>query len=72
MVLHRLKCQRPVCTCMRVTYPHRPGSLPLCEVNPMSDALKASLEGATDEEVLDIADEIAFSKPGRRAVVCPF
>lgn len=72
MVLHVLACRRPLCHCLRVTHPHRPGSFPLCEQNPMSDALKASREGATDQEVAEIALEIALTRPGRRAVECPF
>lgn len=72
MVLHRLHCDRPVCTCMRVIHPHRPGSYPLCEANPMSDVLLALLNGVSDEEALDIAVEIALTTKGRPSVACPF
>lgn len=72
MVLHRLACKRPLCHCLRVTHPHRPGSYPLCEQNPMSDVLQALLQGVSDEEALDIAVEIALTKPGLPSVACPF
>lgn len=72
MVLHRLKCTRPVCHCLRVPHPHRPGGYPLCECNPMSDVLKAVLEGASEEQALEIAVEIAFDRPGQRSINCPF
>lgn len=72
MVLHILKCKREVCNCLRVPHPHRPTSYPLCERNPMSDVLQALLMGVSDEEALDIAVEIALTKPGRAAVACPF
>lgn len=72
MVLHRLKCVRPVCDCLRVPHPHRPGGFPLCEQNPDSDVLLAIAHGATTEEAMDISIEIALTRPGRRAVQCPF
>lgn len=72
MVLHRLKCERPLCHCLRVTHPHRPGSFPLCECNPMSDALLALLSGVSDEEAFDIAVEIAFQHQGIASTACPF
>lgn len=72
MVLHRLQCERPVCECLRVPHPHRPGSYPLCAHRPMSDVLLAVLQGASDEQAAEIAAEIAFTQPGTRSVACPF
>lgn len=72
MVLHVMGCKRPLCHCMRVTHPHRPGSYPLCEKNPMSDALIAALMGATEEQVEDVIADIAWHTPGKPAKVCPF
>jgi hypothetical protein len=72
MVLHVLKCKRPLCHCLRVTHPHRPGSYPLCEQSLYSDVLKAALEGASEEEVDDIFLEIVLANPGKPSKVCPF
>lgn len=72
MVKHRLACIRPVCNCLRVPHPHRPGSYPLCEQNPMGDVLKALLEGMSEEDALELAADIAFNNPGRPSTVCPF
>ena len=72
MVLHVMQCKRPLCHCLRVPHPHRPGSFPLCEANPNSDVLLAALHGATAEQCADIALEIAWTRPGKRATVCPF
>ncbi|MFV0676687.1 hypothetical protein [Variovorax sp. tm] len=60
-----------LCRCGGYHYEHRPGS-PYCERNPMSAALLASRHGASDEEVFDIALEIALTTPGRAFAACPF
>ena len=78
MVLHRLECERPLCTCMRVTFPHRPGSLPLCEQAPMSDVRLALRQGATEEQAEEIFLELALTGQGFKATkgggpqACPF
>ena len=72
MVKHELKCSRPVCHCLSVTHPHRPGSYPLCEHNPMSGLLLAVRAGTDAEEAADIAADIAFNVKGRPSVACPF
>jgi hypothetical protein len=73
MVLHRLKCPRPICHCLTgATYPHRPGSTLTCEGNPMSGMHLAVLHGATPEEAADIALEIALAGGGKPSTVCPF
>lgn len=60
-----------LCKCGGYHYQHRPGS-PFCEQNPMSDLLIAARYGATDEQLLDIAAEIAFTRPGKTSIECPF
>jgi hypothetical protein len=72
MVLHIFKCKRPLCHCLRVTHPHRPGSFPLCEQNFYSDILKAALEGATREDVENILLERAWDHGGVSSKECPF
>lgn len=72
MVMHRLTCTRPLCHCLHVTHPHRPGSYPLCAQNPMSGVLQALLMGVSDEEAFDIAVEIAFETQGIPSKACPF
>jgi hypothetical protein len=72
MTMHRLKCTRPLCHCLRVPHPHRPGGFPLCEQSPMSDVLLALLQGASDEEAADIATTIAFERGGIPSKACPF
>ncbi|UZZ64546.1 hypothetical protein [Curvibacter phage PCA1] len=60
-----------LCNCGGYHYAHRPGS-PFCEQNPMGDVLVAARYGATDDELLDIAAEVAFTKQGKTSVECPF
>lgn len=72
MALHVLHCKRPLCHCLRVPHPHRPASFPLCEQAMWSDLLKAALEGASHEQLADIAADIAWNAPGKPSVECPF
>lgn len=74
MAKHRIECVRPLCHCLRVTHPHRPGSYPLCEFRPFSDLLKAALEGASEEQLQDIAMEIVLTTKfkGKATATCPF
>lgn len=73
MVMHRLKCARPLCHCLSgATYPHRPGSTKTCEGNALSGMFLALMHGATEEDAQDIALEIALNGGGQRAVECPF
>lgn len=72
MVLHVLQCERPLCHCLRIPHPHRPGSFLLCEVNEMSAAAVAARMGASDDEIDDLIAEIAFSTKGKPSTDCPF
>lgn len=73
---HLRESGHKACICGGYHYKHRPGS-PYCVHNPMSAALLASRYGASDEEVADIALDLALSpspaaaKP-RKAMACPF
>lgn len=72
MVLHILDCKRELCHCLRVPFPHRPASFPLCELNEMSGVGIAARGGASDEELDDLTAEIAFETKGKPSKVCPF
>lgn len=53
------------CTCGGYHYKHRPGS-PCCEKNPMADVEIAKRHGGfTADELLEIAVDCAWEKPGR-------
>lgn len=73
---HLRESGHKVCICGGYHYQHRPGS-PYCERNPQSAALLASRYGASDEEVADIALDLALAPPPaaarpRKATACPF
>lgn len=71
MVLHVMDCIRPLCHCGAYAYPHRyMGGL--CHHNPDVQVLHASNAGTPDEDLLDVAADVAFNMPGKRATVCPF
>lgn len=72
MVLHVMQCKRPLCHCLRVHHPHRPGSYALCVQRPFSELLIAERMGADDEQLFEMAIEIAFTTPGTPSVACPF
>lgn len=72
MVLHVLQCGRPLCHCLRIPYPHRPGSFLLCECNEMSAVAVAARMGASDDELDDLIAEIAFDAKGKTSTDCPF
>ena len=59
-----------LCACGGYHYSHRPGS-PFCDGNPMAPALRASREGASEEEVFEIAVEIAWGVAGKPLKVWP-
>jgi len=73
---HLRESGHKACICGGYHYKHRPGS-PYCVQNPMSAALLASRYGASDDEVAEIALDLALSpspaaaKP-RKAMACPF
>lgn len=73
---HLRESGHKACICGGYHYKHRPGS-PYCVHNPMSAALLASRYGASDDEVAEIALDLALSpstaaaKP-RKAMACPF
>ena len=58
------------CTCGGYHYPHRPFSR-FCDQNPMADVWRARRDGATEEQVNDIAMEVALTRPGRQLKVWP-
>ena len=62
-----------VCTCGGYHHVHRPGS-PFCEHNPYSPVLLAKRYGADDEELIEIAIDVALTRPGKllRADHIPF
>ena len=64
MQAHIAASGHALCSCGGYHYPHRPGS-PYCEHNPLAPALHASRAGASSEEVLDIAIEIALDGKGK-------
>lgn len=73
MVLHELKCKRPLCHCLTgATYPHRPGSTPHCVGNALSGMFLALAYGATKEEAEEIAMDIVLHGGAPRAMECPF
>ena len=54
-----------VCWCGGYSFAHRPGS-PYCEQNAMSAVrIAARQEGITADELLEIAIDCAWEKPGR-------
>lgn len=67
LVLHRLKCKRPLCHCLTgATYPHRPGGTYHCEKHPLSAMFLALAYGATKEEAEDVlVGLVAEGKVGR-------
>lgn len=71
MLLHVMKCTRPVCHCGSYAYPHRPAG-GLCTLNPDVQVALASRAGTPDHELPDVADAVAFSMRGKAAKVCPF
>lgn len=71
MVLHRLHCERAVCTCGGYHYKHRHGST-LCVHNPRSVLIVAQQHGASADELADLMAEVAFTSKGTRATTCPF
>lgn len=71
MILHAMECMRPLCACGSYPYPHRLGG-GMCTHNPDAQVLLASRAGTPDDELLDVAADVAFNMPGKRAVQCPF
>lgn len=65
LVQHCRDHDHKVCHCGGYHYAHRPGS-PYCERNPMSGVRHAlRFGGFTADELMDIAIESAWEKPGR-------
>ena len=65
MQAHVVKTGHKACRCGGYHYAHRPGS-PFCVSNPMSDVRIADRQGdCTDEQLLEIAVDCAWRKPGR-------
>lgn len=60
-----------LCNCGGYHYPHRPLS-GYCHQHEQAGSRLASREGSSDEEMMDIAVEIAWSDPGRKSKSCPF
>lgn len=53
-----------LCACGGYHFAHRPFSR-FCDQNPMADMWRAERDGATDQQLLDIEVEVAFTRPGR-------
>lgn len=70
-LLHLMQCPRPLCHCGGYHFAHRPFS-GLCYQNPASHVVHASRAGTPDDELADIAIDVALTMPGRRSTVCPF
>lgn len=64
MQLHIKASGHKLCGCGGYHYLHRPGS-PFCDSNPMAPALRASREGASDEEVYEMVIGLAWSVAGK-------
>lgn len=59
MALHRLQCQRPLCTCEGVPFEnglaaHRPGTLG-CDLHPLAPLTRAERRGEAPEVLARIA-----------------
>lgn len=70
-LLHVMECTRPLCHCGAYTYPHRPVSGE-CYQNPEAQVLHASRAGTPDDELADVAADVAFNMRGKPAKECPF
>jgi len=70
MLQHIRASGHKLCQCGGYHYPHRPGS-PFCDANPMAPALRASREGASDEEVYEIVVALAWSVAGKQLKAWP-
>lgn len=70
LVAHVKATGHKVCGCGGYLYPHRPFSR-YCDANPMADVYRAARDGATKEQLNDIALEIALTRPGRPMKVWP-
>lgn len=73
---HLVASGHRVCQCGHVAnggdaYPHRPGTR-LCALHEMSGLHHAARAGTSDDELAEIAAEIAFTQPGRVSRACPF
>jgi hypothetical protein len=71
MILHVMQCIRPLCFCCNYTYPHRPES-GMCSLNPDAQVALARRAGTPEDELLDVAIDVALHMRGKKAVVCPF
>lgn len=70
LINHALKAGHAACICGGYDYPHRPGS-PCCESNPASTYNRAMREGASDEELLDVAIDLLWDSPGKAMTEFP-
>lgn len=61
---HILKTGHKQCACGGYLYPHRPGSK-CCDQNPMAAYHRAARDGATDDELEEIAMDLIFFGPGK-------
>jgi len=72
---HYQKSGHKLCTCGGLLYPHRPGTK-FCDSHPMAGLHRAMrCSELTDEEIEDIALDIAWDAPPPRRVSsqeCPF
>lgn len=70
LVAHIRHSGHKVCLCGGYHFAHRPFSR-YCDQLPMAPAHRAERDGATPEQVEEIALEIAFTQPGRKLKVIP-
>ena len=70
LVAHVKQSGHAPCTCGGYHFAHRPFSR-FCDQNPMADVWRAARGGATDEQLNDIALEVALTRPGRTLKVWP-
>lgn len=72
MLKHEQQAQHKYCTCGGYHYKHRPGSR-MCEQHPFSSLYRQMREqDMTQDQILDIQADIAWSTPGKPGQQCPF
>jgi hypothetical protein len=71
MVLHVLRCKRPLCHCLGLTYPHRPMS-GLCHLNPEAQVSRALDAAGPGDNPVDLFLDVALSMPGKPMKAWPF
>lgn len=70
LINHALKTGHAACLCGGYDYPHRPGS-PCCEANPTATYHRAARAGASDEDLIEVALDLAWHSPGKAMTEFP-